>query len=443
MHSPLSRRLAEIVGGAHVLTGAECAPYVVEGRTPKCAVFPGSREEIAAVLGVAADSATPVMPWGGGTRMALGSPPAHPGLVLGLRRLARLLEHEPGDLTATVEAGMTLGTFQAELSRRGQWLSLDPPQAARATLGGILASNASGPRRHLYGTARDLLIGITMVLADGAIVRGGGKVVKNVAGYDLPKLAVGSFGTLGVIGEATVKLRPRPDCDRLVVARFSTLAEAGQAARAVMASDLIPSALDVVDGEGLRALDGEGAPGGAALLVGVDGIAEQVEWQCGEVGRLLKDCGLAGVRVLDGTERDEAWRAVGEMPQRAFTEATAGMKWGVLPTQVAELIARAGAVASQRGLRAAFVAHAGVGIVSAVLGAAGADAERVASTLGEWRALVNGSGGHALVEWAPLAVKERIAVWDTPDPDSRIMRQLKAELDPRGILNPGRFLGGI
>src|SRR3989304_1046329 len=164
--------------------------------------------------------------------MALGSPPAHPGLVLGLRRLSGLLEHEPGDLTATVEAGMTLGTFQAELSRRGQWLSLDPPQAARATLGGILASNASGPRRHLYGTARDLLIGITMVLADGAIVRGGGKVVKNVAGYDLPKLAVGSFGTLGVIVEATVKLRPRPDCDRLLVARFSPLPPAGAGARA-------------------------------------------------------------------------------------------------------------------------------------------------------------------------------------------------------------------
>src|SRR5262245_30606663 len=183
----------------------------------------------------------PVTPWGGGTRMAVGAPPGRAGLVLGLRRLARLLEHEPGDLTATAEAGMTFVAFQAELGQRGQWLSLDPPHADRATIGGILASNASGPRRHLYGTARDLLIGVTVVAADGTVIKGGGKVVKNVAGYDLPKLYIGSFGTLGVIAEATVRLRPRPDEDRLVVARFERIAEAGAAARTVMASDLIPS----------------------------------------------------------------------------------------------------------------------------------------------------------------------------------------------------------
>jgi len=443
LHSPLSRKLAEIVGEAHVLTGAECAPHVVEGRTPECAAFPGSTEDVAAILAVAGERGTPVTPWGGGTRMALGSPPARPGLVLGLGRLGRLLEHEPGDLTATAEAGMTFEAFQSALGRRGQWLSLDPPQAARATLGGILASDASGPRRHLYGTARDLLIGLTMVLADGSIVRGGGKVVKNVAGYDLPKLAIGSLGTLGVIVEATVKLRPRPDADRLVIARFATIKDAGLAARAIMASDLIPSALDLVDAEALRALHGDGASGGAALLAGVDGIAEQVEWQCAELLRLLKDGRLTGSRVLDGADRDEAWQALGEMAERAFADVTAGMKWGVLPTQVSELMERGGAIARQSGLRAAFSAHAGLGIVQAVLGAAGGDAERLAQTLSEWRALVVAAGGHALVEWAPLAVKERIAVWDAPGPGHRIMREIKAELDPRGILNPGRFVGGI
>ena len=140
--------------------------------------------------------------------------------MLGLKRMCRIIEHEPGDLTTTAEAGIPLAALQGELGKRGQWLSLDPPWAERATLGGILASNASGPRRHLYGSARDLLIGLTVVMADGSLVRGGGKVVKNVAGYDLPKLFIGSFGTLGVIVEATVKLRPRPDVDRLVVARF-------------------------------------------------------------------------------------------------------------------------------------------------------------------------------------------------------------------------------
>src|SRR5207302_9840647 len=185
---------------------------------------------------------------------------ARAGLVLGLRRLNRLVEHEPGDLTVTVEAGMTMGALQAALSGRGQWLSLDPADAERASIGGVLATNASGPRRHLYGTARDLLIGVTVVTAECAIVKGGGKVVKNVAGYDLPKLFVGSYGTLGVIVEATFKLRPRPDDERLMCVGFDRLKDAGAAVRALMASDLIPNAVELLDA---TAAFGAGGPGGA------------------------------------------------------------------------------------------------------------------------------------------------------------------------------------
>ena len=337
---------------------------------------------------------------------------------------------------------MTLAGLQGELGKRGQWLSLDPALADRATIGGILASNASGPRRHLYGTARDLLIGVGMVLADGSLVKGGGKVVKNVAGYDVPKLAIGSFGTLGIIVDATLKLRPLPDVDHLVVTRFPELAEAGAALRAVMASDLIPSALDVVDAEALRAagLGTAAAPGrdGCALLVGFDGLAEQVQWQETELARLVGQPGA----VLDGASRDEAWRGVGEIARRAFAHATAAMSWGVLPAQVTEAMADGRAAAARHGLAAAFAAHAGVGIVSAVLGEGGSAGD-VTATLDDWRRLVHERGGHAALEWAPLVVKERVSVWDPPGPTHRIMQRLKAELDPRGILNPGRFVGGI
>ena len=150
---------------------------------------------------------------------------------------------------------MTVETFQTALRSRGQWMSLDPADAHLATVGGVLATNASGPRRHLYGTARDLLIGVTVVTADGAVVRGGGKVVKNVAGYDLPKLFVGSYGTLGVIVEATVKLRPLPDHERLVCIRFERLKDAGAAVRSVMASDLIPNAIELLDATASTAAD--------------------------------------------------------------------------------------------------------------------------------------------------------------------------------------------
>jgi glycolate oxidase FAD binding subunit len=338
---------------------------------------------------------------------------------------------------------MTLGALQRQLGGRGQWLSLDPAHADEATLGGIVSSNAAGPRRHLYGACRDLVIGLTVVTAAGTLVKGGGKVVKNVAGYDLPKLFVGAFGTLGVVVEATVKLRPRPDTDRMVVARFASLKEAGSAARAVMSSDLLPSALDLVDGETLRALE-LGGPDGAALLIGVDGIAEQVHWQCAEVERLLRLQGLVDARVLDADARDEAWRARGALGRGAFPETAAVMKWVVLPAQVADVMEQGMGVAQRAGLPMALAAHAGVGVIEAVLGGGeGADASVVAGVLTEWRTLVRAAGGQALVESAPLAIKERVPVWDDPGPALRIMQRIKSQLDPSGLLNPGRFVGGI
>jgi glycolate dehydrogenase FAD-binding subunit len=435
----LAEKLQGIVGPRHVLVGIDCSPYVLEGRTPEAVVFPGSKEEIAAIVKLAADEGVPVTPWGGGTKLAIGSPPTRVGLVLALKRLDRVLEHEPGDLTATVETGITLQSLQSRLAKCGQWLSLDPAFVERATLGGIVASNASGPRRHLYGTCRDLLIGVTVVCADGSIVKGGGKVVKNVAGYDLPKLYIGSFGTLGILVEATVKLRPRPDDDRLVAARFATLAEAGAAVRAIIGSDLIPSALELVDAEAARAL-GLGSTG-PALLMGVDGIREQVEWQCAETQRLMAPLGCRESRVLDGAERDQAWKALGEIGRSGADDVAAVMSWGVLPTQLVRAMDEGRAIATGHGLRATLAAHAGMGIATAVLG--GGDASAVVATLTEWRALVNGLGGHAVLQWAPLGVKERVSVWDAAGPDVRIMKGIKERLDPRGILNPGRFVGGI
>jgi len=441
--APLVDTLRGIVGAPHVLTGADGAPYIVDGRTPDAVVLPGTKEEVAAVLGAAAESSVPVLAWGGGTSMSVGAPPPRLGVVLVLRRLNKLLEHEPGDLTATAEAGITMAALQGELGKRGQWLSLDPAQAEKATLGGVLSSNAAGPRRHLYGTCRDQLIGLTVITAAGATVKGGGKVVKNVAGYDLPKLFVGAFGTLGVIVEATVKLRPLPDQDRLVIARFGSLKEAGVAARTLMASDLLPSAIDLLDGEALHAL-GHGDSQGAALLMGVDGIPEQVDWQCAEVERFLRPQGLAEVRVLDGAERDGAWRARSGLGHGAVPDTAAVMRWTVLPAQVAEVMEQGAAVAQRAGLHAALAAHAGVGVVEAVLAAGGrTNAAALAGVLAEWRALVRAAGGQALIESAPLAAKEQVPVWDDPGPSLRVMQRIKSQLDPNGLLNPGRFVGGI
>ena len=427
--------LRATVGPPHVLTGVELSPFVVEGRTPAAAVFPGTIDEVAAVVRAAAAAGVAIWPWGGGTAVAVGEPPPRAGLVLGLRRLARVVEHEPGDLTATVEAGLTLAGLQDTLQARGQWLSLDPPEPERATVGGIIAANASGARRHLYGTVRDLLIGLTVVTAEGAIVRGGGKVVKNVAGYDLPKLFIGSWGTLGIIVDATFKLRPRPEDERLLAVRFDRLKDCGAAARAVLAGDLIPNALDIVDPAAAAAL---GLSGEATLLIGFDGLREQVDWQVAELTALVGPLGGRDVVALPPA----TWPRLATLARDAIASPAALMSFSVLPTLVTETMEQGAQSARQRGLASAWAAHAGVGAITGAL-LAGRDPAAVATVLAEWRAIATAGGGHATLTWAPLAVKSQVPVWADAGPAGRIMQRIKAQLDPDNVLNPGRFVAGI
>jgi glycolate oxidase FAD binding subunit len=429
-------KLAGIVGAEHVLTGVALSPYVVDGRTPEAAVFPASADEVRRIVTLAGELGTPLVPWGGGTAVSVGTPSATHPIVLGLRRLDRIVEHEPGDLTATVEGGVTMAALDAALRARRQWLSIDPPDPARATIAGVVAANASGPRRHLYGTMRDLLLGVTVVTADGTIVRGGGKVVKNVAGYDLPKLFVGSYGTLGVIVEVTVKLRPVPDDERVVLVSLPTLKEAGVAIRAVMASDLIPTAIDVLDAGAARGIGAGAAP---ALIVGFDGLGEQVDAQCADLARLVPPGSTTGMLPR------EAWPRVATAARDAFDTPASVMRLSVLPGQVVDTIEEGTTAARAHGLPCAWSAHAGAGIVTGAL-APPRDPDRsavVAGVLGDWRRIACANGGFATLEWAPLTVKEVVPVWDDLGAAGRIMQRIKAQLDPKNILNPGRFVAGI
>jgi glycolate oxidase FAD binding subunit len=427
--------LRATVGASHVLTGVELSPFVIEGRTPEAAVFPGTVEELAAVVTQTAAAGVTILPWGGGTATAVGEPPPRPGIVLGLRRMARVVEHEPGDLTVTVEAGLTVAGLQEALRARGQWLSLDPPDADRATVGGVIAANACGPRRHLYGTIRDLLIGVTVVTADGAVVRGGGKVVKNVAGYDLPKLFIGSWGTLGVVVEATFKLRPLPDDERLLAVRFDRLKDCGAAARALLGGDLIPNAIEILDPTAAAAL---GLSAEAALVVGFDGLREQVDWQAAELTALVGPLGGRDVTALPPA----TWPKLTTVARDAFATPAALMTLSVLPTHVVDTMEQGAQAARQRGLASAWAAHAGVGAVTGALFVSG-EAVPVATVLTEWRMLAAAGGGHATLTWAPLAVKAQVPVWGDAGPAGRIMQRIKAQLDPNDVLNPGRFVSGI
>src|SRR5205823_10752086 len=225
----------------------ELRNYAVDGVLPRFAIIPETIEQVSQAVALANQQGLTLITRGGGSRLNLGGIPERFDVLLETTKLTRLLEHEAPDLTCHVEAGITLAELQAKLATKGQWLALDPSDAQQATIGGILASNASGPKRLRYGTARDMVIGLRVVQASGEVARSGGSVVKNVAGYDLNKLYIGSLGTLGVIVEANFKLQPLPANERTLILTFSNVIDTMQTVIAILGSLLTPSAIQLID----------------------------------------------------------------------------------------------------------------------------------------------------------------------------------------------------
>ena len=423
--------LAEFVGDAGV--AAASPEDAVEGMQPALVVEPGSVEEAAGVLGWANEAGLSVAPRGGGTRMAWGNIPRAVDLVLSTRRLNRLVEHAAGDMTATVQCGLTLAALQAVLGEAGQMLALDVPFADLATIGGLIATNDSGPLRLRYGGIRDLVLGITLVRADGVVVKGGGKVVKNVAGYDLPKLLTGSLGTLGLLVEATFRLHPLPAESRTLLAHPASVEQAGALILKILDSTLTPT------GFALRWSDRAECD----LSLRLSGIGPSVEAQVEQAGKLLAQHDL-DPELPDAADASAAWRDLGMEPWRADSEAIVA-RFGVLPTEIPALILAVGEAARTRGLQASAVVQAhGLGLIRLEAAEAGSTADQaLLGAVDEVREGIAGHDGTLTVLSAPLSVKRRVEVWG-PLPDSLpLMRRIKAQFDPKDTLNPGRFIGGI
>ena len=421
--------------------------YSVDGVTPKAAVFPSTVEAISKVLALAAGERRVVAPWGGGTQMALGNVPSRVDLVLGLRRLNRILFYEPEDLVASVEAGISLEALQEELARKGQFLPLEAPIPSRATIGGILAANASGPSRLAYGTPRDWLIGIKVVNSDGAVTKSGGRVVKNVTGYDLNKLYTGSLGTLGVIVEATFKLAPLPPDKRTLVALYPSLPAAMDSAQDLLRQGYTPQALHVINREIMGRLPGLtiSGDGEAALLVLFAGRMLAVKRQGDDSAKVMERGGASAVEYLPHGEGDGLWQALTDLGWAEEGLPHLVAKVSTLPSEVRDVVA----MASSLGIppfTQGMVADVGWGLVR-LLWWAGEDSsnarENLEDTITRLREGARRLGRYAVVERCSVEVKRNIDVWGDSLEGMAIMRSIKQELDPAGILNPGRFAGGI
>ena len=379
----------------------------VGGVVPREVVRPTTVDQVAEVLTAAAADGRTVVPVGGRSKQTWAAPPESCDLLLDLTGLDRVVEHVAGDLTVVAEAGVRLADLQAQVGRAGQLLGLDPPEDG-ATLGGVVSANASGPRRLRYGTTRDLLIGITVVLADGTVAHAGGKVVKNVAGYDLGKLFTGAHGTLGVVVSTTWRLHPVPPARRVVTLELPDAAAAGPLSVALARSTLTPSAVELI----------AGADGTARLVVLFESIAESVAGQA-----------TAAVALLGGGEESE------DLPED-FGRRPGGADDVLL--RLAHAPASLSAVLEALPAGTAVAAHAATGVSYAAV-----PAGEAAEALPRLRAAIAPHDGTAVVLRAPDAVRERLDHWGPVGDSLDLMRRVKERFDPERRMSPGRFVGGL
>jgi glycolate oxidase FAD binding subunit len=436
--------LESALDSQRVFPREEAASYAVDGVIPQVVAMPETVEEVAEVMRLASREDAAVIPWGGGTTMRLGNLPRRYDIALSLSRLNQIVEYEPADLTATVQAGKTLADFQRDVAERSQSLALDPPSAHEATIGGILAVNASGPSRHAYGTARDLILGMRAVQADGRIIKAGGRVVKNVAGYDLSRLFIGSLGSLGIIVEASFRLAPLPRAERTAVVSFPSAQEAWRFAAQTANFGL--RAVELLNAEAVRQATTPSAPAknGYALVLAAAGEPAALERSLKEIDELSRRTDAASFAEVDVSAQGPLWQAIASLAHPSPSHAALVCKATVLPSQVPTLSEQIETMRRELALEPLMVSHLTAGIAySSWPLPQDEDVQRSLDLVTTLRRAVARLGGSLIVEVCPPALKEKIDVWGEPAADFPLMQRIKEQFDPQGILNSGRFLGKL
>ncbi len=429
------RELEAIVGADHFLTATEAVSnYRIEGQQPLALVSPGSQEELASVLKTASDSHFTVLAQGSRRHFYLGASPQPIGILLSTTRLNRVIEHDEENLTITVEAGVTLAEVQKLVAQRGQMLPLDPPGTDQATLGGIAATNLSGPLRMRYGAPRDLILGLRVALSDGSRIKTGGKTVKNVAGYELGKLFVGSYGSLGVITELTFRLTPAPEA-RAILASVVTLERARELAAQVLSSRLEVATLDICNYEIVRKMKSSlpitPTPQMWVLFVGLLGDREAIARQARDLCALFG----AGCGRIAEEEVSAVFSALREAPYPNKTDSIVA-RINVPPTTAFELAA----LAAQ--LNKCWIwQRAGEGIVYLGLSEEMTDSQAEAM-LSSLRKFAEDAGGYLMLESGPSNIKRNFKIWGRV-PNADLMQRVKESFDPSGTLGCGRFVVGV
>jgi glycolate oxidase FAD binding subunit len=410
---------ASIAGDGAVRLGSPAD--AVEGVVPGIVVEPGSSEQVGSLLAWASREKLSVLARGSGTKLGWGPAPRTIDVLLSTAKLNAVVAHRHGDLTATIQAGATLADVNRSLARHRQWIPLDPPSADRATIGGLVATNDSGPRRHRYGAPRDLIIGVEFVRADGQLAKGGGIVVKNVAGYDLPRLVTGSFGSLGVIVTATFKLYPQTPASGTLVVDLKDPKDLCLLTGKLLMSHLTPTALEFAT-HPLR------------LILRFESIEASVQQQSQNAARLIAESGF-NARSVSGSEEDRFWANHAVFAEE---DRCALLKVGVLPTELAATLALVEQLAGARGYAA--VGRAGAGVFQLCITG---DVQLQKKVINGLRDALPLGRGSAVVVKSPPELRTHVDVWGPLGDGLALMKSVKQQFDPVGVLSPGRGPGGL
>jgi glycolate dehydrogenase FAD-binding subunit len=455
----MAARIAQRFGAENIVASAtELAGYEVDGIRPAAAVFAKSADEIADVLKFAAAEKLGVIPCGARTKLGIGMPPARYDVALDLSRMNRVLAFEPRDLTLGVEPGMQFSALAATLAAEKQFLPLNPPFFHRATIGGILAADSASPLRHLYGGPRDFVLGLEFVTGDGATAKSGGRVVKNVSGYDLHKLLIGSLGTLAVITRANFKTFPMPPEQAVFVVAFEGAAAALEFCRALGRSPLGALQVDVISPDSAQIFAAKADVEIAlpekrwSVVVSAAGNARVVERHRRELPAMATHAKASGLVALGDTQQSMKVAAallgrVREFPalMLAADSSATIFRIAALPSAMPAIAQRLGALAAEFAMHTAIVLRPHGLIYFAILPSA---ADSVAfGKLTKFAATVFRAieelDAKARIEFAPTELKRTVNVWGAPRPDFELMRRVKKVFDPENVLSPGRFAGGI
>ncbi len=407
----------------NIITQAIASP-----NSPHCIVYPQTPAELASIIACVYDSNGGILLCGGNSKLSWGGLAQNVDIVVSTERLNQLIEHAVGDLTVTVEAGTKFADLQATLAKSGQFLPLDPASPESATIGGIIATADSGSLRQRYGGVRDLLLGITFVRADGQIALAGGRVVKNVAGYDLMKLFTGSYGTLGAICQATLRVYPLPEASETVVL-IGDVENLTQATKTLRASALTPAKFDLLSPglvKNLQLADGMG------LIANFASLSESVKQQSATLVEVGKQLGLYS-SIYTSKDESTLWQKLQQQMRQPGKESQITCKIGIVPSAAVEVLLQLDD------------ANRGIGLIhaSSGLGVWRCPADTTVAEILRVRSLCQSSGGFLTILEAPIACKQQLDVWGYSGNSLELMRKIKHQFDPRNILNPLRFVGGI